>query len=78
MKKCIDLRLCLLTLLPFLSHVAWGQASLTLDKVIHLAQDSAITAFQSRQGAPLRHGHHTHHDSPPAGDHRPVRPDLRH
>ena len=49
MKKCIDLRLCLLTLLPFLSHVAWGQASLTLDKVIHLAQDSAITAFQSRQ-----------------------------
>ena len=48
MKKCIDLRLCLLTLLPFLSHVAWGQASLTLDKVIHLAQDSAITAFQSR------------------------------
>lgn len=49
MKKCIDIRLCLLTLLPFLSHVAWGQASLTLDKVIHLAQDSAITAFQSRQ-----------------------------
>jgi outer membrane protein TolC len=49
MKKCIDLRLCLLTLLPFLSHAAWGQASLTLDKVIHLAQDSAITAFQSRQ-----------------------------
>lgn len=49
MKKCIDLRLCLLTLLPFLSHVAWGQASLTLDKVIHLAQDSVITAFQSRQ-----------------------------
>lgn len=49
MKKCIDLRLCLLTLLPFLSHVAWGQASLTLDKVIHLAKDSAITAFQSRQ-----------------------------
>ena len=49
MKKCIDLRLCLLTLLPFLSHVAWGQASLTLDKVIHLAQDSAITVFQSRQ-----------------------------
>ena len=29
-------------------------------------------------GAPLRHGHHTHHDSPPSGDHCPVRPDLRH
>ena len=45
---CIQLLtgLTSLCLLPLGSR---GQTSLTLDKVIRLSQDSAITAFQSRQ-----------------------------
>jgi outer membrane protein TolC len=46
MKNKIYIRLTLLCMLPLGS---WGQTSLTLDEVIRLAQDSAITAFQSRQ-----------------------------
>ena len=50
MKNRIDLRhltgLIFLSLLPLRSM---GQVSLTLDEVIRLAQDSAITAFQSQQ-----------------------------
>ena len=38
--------LAILSLLPLNSR---GQVSLTLDEVIRLSQDSAITAFQSRQ-----------------------------
>ncbi len=51
MKNSINmhLRQCLLTGLAFLSLGSWGQASLTLHEVIRLSQDSAITAFQSRQ-----------------------------
>ena len=45
----IHLRLYLLTGLAFLSLWSWGQSPLTLDQVIRLSQDSAITAFQSRQ-----------------------------
>ena len=50
MKNRIDLRhltgLIFLSLFPLRSM---GQVSLTLDEVIRLAQDSAITAFQSQQ-----------------------------
>jgi len=63
MKNRIDIRILIgLTFLALesVSLGAWGQVrdsemhnqggkSLTLDEVIHLAQDSAITAFQSRQ-----------------------------
>ena len=45
----IYIRLCLLTALTFLCLGSWGQIPLTLDEVIRLSQDSAITAFQSRQ-----------------------------
>ena len=50
MKYRINIRLltglAFLSLLPLNSN---GQVSLTLDEVIRLAQDSAITAFQSQQ-----------------------------
>ena len=50
MKNRIDIRhligLIFLSLLPLGSM---GQAPMTLDEVIRLAQDSAITAFQSQQ-----------------------------
>ena len=50
MKNRINIRhligLAILSLLPLNSR---GQVSLTLDEVIRLSQDSAITAFQSRQ-----------------------------
>ena len=50
MKNRIDIRqlvgLTFLCLLPLNSR---GQVSLTLDEVIRLSQDSAITAFQSKQ-----------------------------
>jgi outer membrane protein TolC len=45
----MHLRLYLLTGLTSLCLGSWGQTPLTLDDVIRLAQDSAITAFQSRQ-----------------------------
>ena len=50
MKYRINIRL--LTGLAFLSLLplnSKGQISLTLDEVIRLSQDSAITAFQSQQ-----------------------------
>ena len=40
------MELIFITMLPLSSM---GQAALTLDEVIRLSQDSAITAFQSRQ-----------------------------
>jgi len=49
MKNRTNIRLCLLLCQTFLCLKAWGQAPLTLDRVIRLSQDSAIVAFQSRQ-----------------------------
>lgn len=50
MKYRIDLCLLIgLTCLSILPLESMGQASLTLDEAIRLAQDSTITAFQSRQ-----------------------------
>ena len=52
MKNRINLRISLLTglvLLTLLPQGSRGQSLLTLDEVIRQAQDSAITAFQSRQ-----------------------------
>ena len=49
MKNSIDRRLYLAVSLALLCIGAWGQAPLTLDKAIQLAQDSAVTAFESRQ-----------------------------
>ena len=49
MKHRIDLRhLIGLTFLSLFPMRSMGQVSLTLDEVIRLAQDSAITAFQSQ------------------------------
>ena len=49
MKHRIDLRhLIGLTFLSLFPLRSMGQVSLTLDEVIRLAQDSAITAFQSQ------------------------------
>ena len=45
----LHLRLYLLTGLTSVCLGSWGQTPLTLDEVIRLSQDSAITAFQSRQ-----------------------------
>ena len=48
MKHRIDLRhLIGLTFLSLFPMRSMGQVSLTLDEVIRLAHDSAITAFQS-------------------------------
>lgn len=50
MKHRNDLRLLMgLTFLSMLALSSRGQEPLTLDRVIQLSQDSAITAFQSRQ-----------------------------
>lgn len=52
MKNNFDTRLRLLMELIFITMLplsSMGQAALTLDEVIRLSQDSAITAFQSRQ-----------------------------
>ena len=49
MKKRTGIRIFLLTSLALLCHGAWGQKPLNLDEVIRLAQDSAVTVFQSRQ-----------------------------
>jgi len=50
MKNRIDTRLLMgMAFLCMLPLVSLGQAPLTLDEVIRLSQDSAITAFQSQQ-----------------------------
>ena len=49
MKNSIAIRLCVLMGLTPLCMGVWGQAPLTLNEVIRLAQDSAVAAFESRQ-----------------------------
>ena len=49
MKNSMNIRLYLVVSLTFLCMGVRGQMPLTLDEVIRLSQDSAVTAFQSRQ-----------------------------